>query len=292
MVPEAVAAVASRVAAVSQNLSSQPEHYNPLLLESHLLKKIMEAHAEMAAAVASAVAEGAPKPVLEIEAKLGFLALKTLPDSRINIGVGVKGEMMLDDSRVMFNSTVASVFDRFKNLFNRLVGSGKLTRYHKKSIDRKFELRPGGPKARASFDIDPVRGLASRPSSVIRKKRLGDIDVWCPSAGFDLRISTSSETALPPETVSEATQFVARDRREKERRTYTFGAWRIDLTEVKYASGNVCRELEVEIVDTDLLSDAIAAFITFEFRSDTSPFDARLREGVPLPPEVVKQRRA
>ncbi|PHP29378.1 cytochrome-c peroxidase [Limimaricola cinnabarinus] len=34
------------------------------------------------------------------------------------------------------------------------------------------------------------------------------------------------------------------------------------------------------------ISNAIAAFITFEFRSDTSPFDARLREGTPLPPEA------
>ncbi|WP_341211858.1 cytochrome c peroxidase [uncultured Limimaricola sp.] len=34
------------------------------------------------------------------------------------------------------------------------------------------------------------------------------------------------------------------------------------------------------------ISNAIADFITFEFRSDTSPFDARLREGTPLPPEA------
>ncbi|WP_347053746.1 cytochrome-c peroxidase, partial [Flavobacterium olei] len=34
------------------------------------------------------------------------------------------------------------------------------------------------------------------------------------------------------------------------------------------------------------ISDAIAAFVTFEFRSDTSPFDARLREGAPLDPQA------
>lgn len=40
-----------------------------------------------------------------------------------------------------------------------------------------------------------------------------------------------------------------------------------------------------EIGFTDI-SDAIAAFVTFEFRSDTSPFDARLREGAPLDPQA------
>ncbi|MGR3463351.1 cytochrome-c peroxidase [Limimaricola sp.] len=40
-----------------------------------------------------------------------------------------------------------------------------------------------------------------------------------------------------------------------------------------------------EIGFTDI-SDAIAAFMTFEFRSDTSPFDARLRQGTPLDPEA------
>ena len=40
-----------------------------------------------------------------------------------------------------------------------------------------------------------------------------------------------------------------------------------------------------EIGFTDI-SNAIAAFMTHEFRSDTSPFDARLRSGTPLPPEA------
>ncbi|EYD71261.1 cytochrome-c peroxidase [Limimaricola hongkongensis] len=40
-----------------------------------------------------------------------------------------------------------------------------------------------------------------------------------------------------------------------------------------------------EIGFTDI-SDAIAAFMTFEFRSDTSPFDARLRQGTLLSPEA------
>jgi cytochrome c peroxidase len=41
-------------------------------------------------------------------------------------------------------------------------------------------------------------------------------------------------------------------------------------------------------IDFTDISDAIAAFVAFEWRSDTSPFDAYLRDGTPLPDDAMR----
>ncbi len=135
--------------------------------------------------------------------------------------------------------------------------------------DGRVELDPSAPGGmRTPLDADMVEGFASMLSA-----------------------QTMFPVLSPDEMAGHYSENEVAQAVRQGRLTGKGGAWDLIARRVA-AHPDYARRFDAvyglapdEIGFTDI-SDAIAAFITFEFRSDTSPFDARLREGVPLPPEA------
>ncbi|WFD19623.1 mRNA-capping enzyme subunit beta [Malassezia caprae] len=90
-----------------------------------------------------------------------------------------------------------------------------------------------------------------KPGGVVAKKRIDDLNVFCPMRMYDYRISISTETPMPRPPENSMPMFV----REKDRLSYSLQEFQVDLTQVTLSNQEKepIHELEVEIRHADEL---------------------------------------
>lgn len=227
---------------------------------------------------------------IEVEAKIGTL-IDTNTRNRISLPVLNETILRNDMKGVRFESGMTSLQHKhFNDLLNSLCmpaasSSGarpKVSYKRYQEVDYFFNSDDGprGEKIRVTKDSDTLR--TKERGSVI-KKRLGNLEVFCPNRPFDYRISVNLEiqseceqiltqatsyrlkanssslvcrTASEPDPSVEHAYF-----REKNRLSYTHTGLRVDLTQVKTNNSNdsyssseptLQHELEVELLQAPL----------------------------------------
>jgi len=90
-----------------------------------------------------------------------------------------------------------------------------------------------------------------KPGGVVAKKRVDDLNIFCPMRMYDYRISISTENPMPRPPESSTPLFV----REKDRLSYSLQNFQVDLTQVTLPNREQepVHELEVEIRHADEL---------------------------------------
>ncbi|ODN96580.1 hypothetical protein L198_04296 [Cryptococcus wingfieldii CBS 7118] len=194
---------------------------------------------------------------IEIEIKLGMFQIPSQagqPPRRINLPSLI---VIPPDYPIgSFVSTLAPQHHKsLNNLLNRAVESqASLPRdagriYFKRSrlVDSFYDLgNEGGGKVRVSRDMKTGDVVES-----VRKRRVGDCNVYCPGSAYDLRISVNVEE---PCEVPEGQPKIIR---EKDRACYQHQVCRVDLTSVNTfakPSDAQCQptssfELEIEVLN-------------------------------------------
>ncbi|KAJ3352477.1 mRNA-capping enzyme subunit beta [Allomyces javanicus] len=183
---------------------------------------------------------------VEIEAKLGRIIDKRTGQ---RLALPVRSEtVVVDATELRFESdmTVAQ-HKAFNGVLNQLVQRGKLRYRHSKEIDV-FYRKGRDDKVRVTLEGKTRQVL---PGRTITKQRLASLDVYCPSAPLDYRISINLEipTKIPTEVMPDTRE------RHKDRLSYTHELVQVDLTQVTIKVGpndpnpQLSHELEVEFID-------------------------------------------
>ncbi|KZV88061.1 mRNA triphosphatase CET1 [Exidia glandulosa HHB12029] len=194
---------------------------------------------------------------VEVEAKIGLL-IDTSTGQRVSFPVLT--ETILDPSydRVRFESNMSQAqHQHFNAMLNKLHATYKQPGYtgaqidyqHVRVIDSFYPTGgPGREKLRVSRDPTTNKTVES-----IIKRRIGDLNILCPSMNADWRVSVNVEDPVPepPTGAKEDHQ------RNKDRISYTHQAFRIDLTQVKDSGSQgkqpPTHELEIEFAQGDEL---------------------------------------
>ncbi|CAO1625179.1 unnamed protein product [Sympodiomycopsis kandeliae] len=204
---------------------------------------------------------GSTSAEIEVEAKIG-----TLVDAvtRQRIHLPVVNETIVNTEQypngIRFESGMtSSQHKHFNKLLNSLVMSAQqdksrpsVTYKRYQEIDYFFGSRStgGGEKIRVTKDQE---SFTTKPGGSVIKKRLGNLEVYCPNRAFDYRISVNLEIQTPEPEASIQADF----HREKNRMSYTHTGLRVDLTLVKSSNANsgeeeTQHELEVEMLQAPL----------------------------------------
>lgn len=193
----------------------------------------------------------------EIEAKLG-----TVVDLNTNcrLQLPVQNEcVVLEDSniRIRFESDMSMEQHRkFNHLLNKAFmesekpGRVPMKHKHRKEIDRFYEEQTvhqaRGRKERIRITTDSE---SNSVLALVKKERIGDLNILSPRTSHDYRISISVEhpiAALP--TNSEMV-----DERVKDRISYSHQIYQIDLTQVSVRGKVSKHELEIELDSKEVL---------------------------------------
>ncbi|WVQ83876.1 hypothetical protein IAT38_006020 [Cryptococcus sp. DSM 104549] len=199
---------------------------------------------------------------VEIEIKLGtFMAPSqgNAPSKRINLPslsemiipndypIGNFHSTLHKDHYIHLNSVLNQAVERQASLPR---GAGRVGFSRSKLTDSFYNLRGQG-KVRVSRDRDTKEVV-----QVVQKRRIGDLNVYCPGVMYDLRISVNVEEPcdLPPD-YEQPTGM-----RDKDRACYTHQVCRVDLTHVRTGDSHNPNakpvssfELEIEVLDVPSL---------------------------------------
>jgi len=195
--------------------------------------------------------------IVEVEAKVGVLREKA-SGQRLSFPVLVETILAPDLLDTRFESNMSPAQHKH---FNKLLNDLKLK-----------SSQPGYPSSPLEYthlhlvdnfypsdnpqDRDKIRVTRHEKSgevvAVMRKVRLGSLDIYCPKRHADWRISVNMEIPVPPPL---GTPMLTR---RKDRMSYTHEEFTIDLTQVTSTAGpnskpEVLHELEVELARPDYL---------------------------------------
>jgi hypothetical protein len=238
----------------------QPRNLSTLLiLEASIFN--MSPLNEIVRVVGDFLYEHVGKPNVEIEAKLGLLVDK---GTNRRIALPVLTETVLstnDEHRFRFESSMtAAQHEHYNRLLNELVvntakegySGAKVEYKHTRETDRFYQSTGGGRgSARIRVTTDQKDG---KILDVVEKIRVANLNVFCPKLSLDYRISVNIEK---PAEFSQGSQ--PSFERNKDRLSYSHQIFKVDLTQVKGASGpthapEVSHELELEFIDPELLA--------------------------------------
>ncbi|XAO25318.1 mRNA-capping enzyme subunit beta [Cryptococcus bacillisporus CA1280] len=197
---------------------------------------------------------------VEIELKLGTFMTPSMPGQQPRrINMPTLSEMIIphDYPNGPFVSTINHLHHRTLNeLLNRAVESqstlptGRLYFSRSKLADSFYDYSEHGHgKVRVSRDMD-----SGQVVQAVEKRRIADMNVYCPGMAYDFRISVNTETPCEVPTGG------AKSVRYKDRACYRHQVCRVDLTSVfssnpRNAAVPPSRsfELEIEVLDVPAL---------------------------------------
>lgn len=123
----------------------------------------------------------------------------------------------------------------------------RITYKHRKETDFFYDERlESGEMAHIRVTRD-AKTQEIKAGGVVAKKRVADLNVYCPARQYDFRISLNTETPmLPPPESSQPTY-----KRDKDRLSYAHQNFIVDLTQVivPNKAQEPSHELEVEVQD-------------------------------------------
>eukprot|EP00455_Lapot_gusevi_P003400 TRINITY_DN11394_c0_g1_i4.p1 TRINITY_DN11394_c0_g1~~TRINITY_DN11394_c0_g1_i4.p1 ORF type:complete len:364 (-),score=55.77 TRINITY_DN11394_c0_g1_i4:28-1119(-) len=204
-----------------------------------------EAPDDVVEAIKAFFARYAAYPDVEFEGKFGIFQAKAAGASRYDPKVTTMA--VLDSTRpdYFFKAEVEpALFQSVNRMMNQRVQS------YSSLVKCTFTTEHD------QFHHDKTRVSKDRHGNVlrcIRKHRLEDLNIYSPTTGLDFRISASSEEPAPePHTPCHY-------QRTKNRISYAFEIWRLDMTEVFFFAGDLNQnvqptyEIELEILDMQCL---------------------------------------
>ncbi|WFD26666.1 mRNA-capping enzyme subunit beta [Malassezia nana] len=195
---------------------------------------------------------------VEIEAKVGTL-IDRQTNMRLQLPVLTETAIDARALGVRFESNMPMKQHRsFNQLLNELVhyssgmeGARRVFYKHVHETDSFHdEVLPTGEHVHLRVTRDS-KTQQIKPGGVVAKKRIDDLNVFCPMRMYDFRISISTETPMPPPPENSVPTFV----REKDRLSYSLQDFQVDLTQVMlpHREQEPIHELEVEIKQADEL---------------------------------------
>ncbi|RKO99403.1 hypothetical protein CXG81DRAFT_20492 [Caulochytrium protostelioides] len=162
-----------------------------------------------------------PLENLEIEGKLGRLMVG---NSRMHLAC--RSETLIGDIQsVRFESDIGLTHHRFLQEQLDIKCQENVLAF---SESRTKDLIFHGPEGnqRVSLDAESEQPL---PNGSIRKMKLKNWDIYRPNHAYDIRISINLELPVKPPSASQIPNLT----RDKDRRSYTRHAFRVDLTRVQ-----------------------------------------------------------
>lgn len=217
--------------------------------------------------------QGVQEEYLEIEAKVGRI-LDTHTNQRIDLPC--KSETIIEMQRGWkFESNLAEQqHKRINGLLNQAVehSKGNVLYERQNEVDLFYTSTDefggggrGGSKIRVTKDSDTFRTKA-----VVSKRRLMDLNIFCPNRSLDYRISINLEEPKSEPQMGEESDF----QRHKNRLHYTHQQICIDLTTVTSPSGDQkpSNELELEFRDAKQLLAQAQASVHAANRQEWTPF--------------------
>lgn len=202
---------------------------------------------------------GSTSAEIEVEAKIGTL-VDTITRQRIRLPVVNETIVNTDEYQngIRFESGMTmSQHKHINQLLNSLYAAAQkdksrpsvaYKRYQE--IDYFFGSKSNsnsGEKIRVTKDQE---SFTTKPGGSVIKRRLGNLEVYCPNRPFDYRISVNLEIQTPEPDSSITADFY----REKNRMSYVHTGLRVDLTTVKTgnAGEEMQHELEVELLQAPI----------------------------------------
>ncbi|KAJ1659118.1 mRNA-capping enzyme subunit beta [Dispira simplex] len=212
------------------------------------------------------------RPNVEIEAKLGAL-VHNQTGQRIYLPVGSQCVLKPGDRGVggqqgrwyRFESNMTLEQHRaFNVMFNKRVQAscqpgyqGAKVKYrHNREIDQYYEVPSDGEdrrrrRVRVTLDQGTREVI---PNGILEKRRIADLDIYCPNSHLDFRVTVNEERPAQKPTHGELKR-----ERYKDRLSYLHDGWKFDLTKVEVPNAtnaaldhsNVTYELELEFENTN-----------------------------------------
>jgi hypothetical protein len=173
-------------------------------------------------------------PSIEIEGKIGkFITNGTdqpyfIPQIRSETILQEHKEYRFQSTLTLqaFDNLNRALNDRFKALYENSDYNGPKIHFSKvKEIDRFYKYKYGKESVRVS--LDPITLEKKR---AIVKNKLQHLDFLCPQNIYDYRISISEERQVP---IPNEDEYIPLRERHKDRLSYKFDIWQIDITVVR-----------------------------------------------------------
>jgi len=174
---------------------------------------------------------------LEIEAKIGVMIDKST-NARIRLPIYTEAIVNMNEINARFESNMSM---KQHQIYNKRKETDTF-------YDEVSEITGQREHIRVTRD---TRTKEIVPNGVVKKTRIADLNVFCPTQPFDYRISINIETPMYlPQSMSHPTFS-----REKDRLSYIQQNFSIDLTQVIEANrpSEPLHELEIEIRDVNYL---------------------------------------
>ncbi|KAJ1955658.1 mRNA-capping enzyme subunit beta [Dispira parvispora] len=212
------------------------------------------------------------RPNVEIEAKLGTL-VHNQTGQRICLPIGSQCVLKSGDRGMgggpqgrwyRFESNMTLEQHRaFNVMFNKRVQAscqpgyrGAKVKYrHSREVDQYYEVPVDGDRRGRRVRVTLDQGTREVvPNGILEKRRIADLDIYCPNSHLDFRITVNEERPAQKPTHGELKR-----ERHKDRLSYLHDGWKFDLTKVDVPKAtntsldhsNVTYELELEFDDTN-----------------------------------------
>jgi hypothetical protein len=206
---------------------------------------------------------------LEIEAKLGQLVWKE-SGGRMDFPLITAAMLTPGDPAKLPFRFVADMSKRQHKAFNEHLNAqvqdrarpGRIQYKHTKSTDRTYGAPTHGSAVGRGRNVrvttDDKTGAVLE---TISKETLDSLNIYCPDAPFDIRISVNMEHRHPLPANYQKGDAAIHGERRKDRLTYTHQHYQVDLTQVMAAGSGTMQgrpmqtthELEVEVSNMDEL---------------------------------------
>jgi len=239
----------------SQSTSPPSPHLPPLSLSILGVEPLDEFIREVADFVHHMIVTRPPNQqgLVEVEAKVGVLKDKAT-GQRLQLPVLVETILAPNAFDCRFESNMSPAQHKhFNKLLNNLktqaaqpnLPSSPLEYSHLHLVDTFYPSENSGP-----HDREKIRVTRNEKTGdvleVMKKVRLGSLDIYCPKRAADWRISVNLEITVPPPLGSST------HTRRKDRLSYSHEEFNIDLTQVTSTMGanskpEILHELELEI---------------------------------------------
>jgi hypothetical protein len=164
---------------------------------------------------------------IEIEGRIGKLLDKS-SDNRWKFPIASDTLLSSKSEQFKFEPRLSvGVFEQLNILLNEKVRAApnEITYKRTREIDRFYRNRESGVKTRVTLDPETMQ-----PLRAIIKEKKKSFDFMCPIVQLDYRITISLEIIVNSKAEEWGTPL---DERVKDRMSYEFGMWKIDITVVK-----------------------------------------------------------
>lgn len=177
------------------------------------------------------------------------MAFQVFESANYGDGRGVYFESdMSKEAHRHFNQLLNAVFRRSQASESSAMPGQKMRYQHTREVDSFYRTSAG--RVRITRDKATQKLLAC-----VVKRRVVNLDIYCPRSRFDWRLSINLEVSADPSLAGDGPPEFTR---QKDRISYRVHFYQIDLTMVKQDNARESYELEIEMMEMPNLKDQVA----------------------------------